>query len=855
MRAFHDSRNPVYRSPFGALRLGESVTLAIDVWDTPDATVALRTWIDGVGEGLLEMHPANDAGGAKGDALPTVAADAKNTSQPTRFLATLTPDAPGIVWYQFVIRTQESHELRYGAQDGKTGGPGRLESWEPPSFLLAIYDPDAPLPADFRAIEERTFEAETVRYLRGESSAASLLETIATLRESYPSSLQDSVFSMLDTPDCANLLARLGGASADELERMKRDDAWQLDEYHLGLAKGRLWCASLIQILARPLPNTASLAARWEHIDKDCGDIVRNAFELGCSLPPFAADDTLWFAVNDDVLGSWKTNSPNEAACVLINASLVNAHNVPIPFPYEAVSDVLGGYAVPVRTASQASGDSVGNAPVPAPPTTCKNAGSSDAQRFVVPCVYQLGTTVLYFHPSARLQRDMQPGIGVLAHITSLPTDASHTSDKLQHAGTLGEPARHFVDWLAQAGIRYWQVLPVNPTDDFGSPYAGISAFAGNVQLLEGGFKPEPNAFAEIADSADYREFCVRESDWLEPYACFMAIRQNAGAGKAWQDWPEKYRHFDPCLVQNDPELAPYAETWRRAQFVFQQQWSDLRSYANEKGVQIIGDMPIYVSADSVDVWANRNIFQLTPDGVPDKVAGCPPDPFAADGQIWGNPLYNWDALQADGYSWWMRRLQRAFQLYDWVRLDHFIGFSRYFAIPAGAPATEGVYCAGPGLDFFQKACNQFGLLPIIAEDLGSITPAVRALGAACGFPGMDIVQFVDGNDPLSGYYPRPEKIAYTGTHDNQTLVGYCEQRYPHLDALEAAKDLIEAAITSSAAICILPLQDVLLLDDDARMNVPGTAEGNWIWQAEHHVVEQAADILRSISELYGTDI
>ena len=350
-----------------------------------------------------------------------------------------------------------------------------------------------------------------------------------------------------------------------------------------------------------------------------------------------------------------------------------------------------------------------------------------------------------------------------------------------------------------------------------------------------------------MSDSDEYKAFCKRESDWLDPYAYFMAIREKVGSDAAWQDWPKKYRHFDLEAFEDKPKLRKAAERQRRAQFAFEQQWKALRAYANERGVKIVGDMPIYVSADSADVWANPDLFQLGSDGAPEVVAGCPPDAFAVEGQVWGNPVYDWDAVRASGYAWWLRRLERAFDLYDVVRLDHFIGFARYFSIPASQKAASGSYRPGPGLELFQAAYGKFGPLPIIAEDLGSITPCVRALVATCGFPGMDIVQFVDGGDPLAGYQPRPGKIAYTGTHDNHTLVGYCAERYPGLDAKEVARELAEEVVTSTAPICVLPLQDVLELDDKARMNEPGTTEGNWIWQADAKDIQGALDRLCEI--------
>jgi 4-alpha-glucanotransferase len=343
-----------------------------------------------------------------------------------------------------------------------------------------------------------------------------------------------------------------------------------------------------------------------------------------------------------------------------------------------------------------------------------------------------------------------------------------------------------------------------------------------------------------LEESAEYRRFVERESDWLDPYSAFMAIRDIQGSAKEWQDWPRKYRTFNPDVVREDGKLLERARLWRQRQFVFQEKWMALRSYANERGVKIIGDMPIYVSSNSADVWSNQAVFQLGRDGRPEVVAGCPPDAFAVDGQIWGNPVYDWKTLEEDGFRWWRRRLQRAFELYDVVRLDHFIGFARYFSIPNGQKATAGVYRPGPGYRFFEDMKRELGPLPVIAEDLGLITPAVRALAAACGFPGMDIVQFVDGNDPLSWYQPRPEKIAYSGTHDNQTLKGYVAGRYRGADIAETTDILLRKVASCDAPVVVFALQDVIGLDDAARMNVPGTAEGNWAWQAKADEVASA---------------
>ena len=817
MRVIHDSRDCAYRAPYGAVTPGTAVTLALHVEGVSVSRVELRTWVDGQGERLYPMKRI----------------------APTRFEVVLTPDTSGVVWYHFIITATDGWQKRYGMPEGKRGGSGCLYDWEPPSFQLTVYDAESAdsLDAIERGAIGRRFQDVFEGFLCGEVSAFDFAEAYETLREN---ALPGDFARALDVLGGAGqadqayrmrLLARLAGVPfEDEREDIERA-ADIMEPGQLGLAKGRLWCASLIELLAvgLPVPDSASveracdeLVAFWGEEDADCEAIVRNAADMRLTLPLFAGPAVSVAAVNGDVIAFW-CHGDDASVCVLVNASLYNAHDVPVPMVNEQVSEVIAGYGVPVAD----------NAHAGVVPTVF-----ADADRYARVHLYQLGTAILYFHGAQRLELPMQPGLGVLAHITSLPANG-----KKKALGTLGASARSFVDWLADAGVRYWQILPVNPTDDHGSPYAGISAFAGNVRLLE----ERPEAAGAVTDAAEYAAFCEREADWLEPYACFMAIREKVGAGLVWQEWPKKYRTFNPSAVERDAKLSEAAERWRRGQFEFERQWKQLRAYANERGVQIVGDMPIYVSSDSSDVWANPQIFQLGADGLPDVVAGCPPDAFAVEGQIWGNPVYDWDALRESGYDWWLRRLERAFDLYDFVRLDHFIGFARYFSIPAGEKALAGAYRLGPGLDFFQVAYEKFGPLPVIAEDLGSITPCVRALVAACGFPGMDIVQFVDGGDPLSGYHPRPEKIAYTGTHDNQTIVGYCEARYPQLDAQEAARDLVQKVAECEAPVRVLPLQDVLGLGDEARMNEPGTTEGNWVWQANADAIAQAADTLSAL--------
>ena len=730
MRVYHNTREVAFRAPYGAVAAGEVVELAVDVADAPDAVVKLRTWVDGVGEALYEMEADGPVEGA--DAF-------------TRYRIGYVPEAPGIVWYQFVITDGQGFVWRYGAQNNRRGGVGQLVGWEPPSFGLSVYGPVGEAPMWHGPIDG---------FLQDDAARADVPELVATLLESYP------------TPLCTTAMP------------------WERPETAL-------------------TPEITDMA---------------QALSLAQEGKP------AWFAVGGDVFGFWRAVESGAMTCALFNASPHDAHDVLVPTEGECASELVAGYAVPIVDASDVD--------VP--------AGTPATGRYARVFLWPFGSAILHFHANGRLAFPMGPGVGVLAHVTSLPSEEGF--------GTLGAPARAFVDCLAKSGARYWQVLPVSPTDECGSPYAGISAFAGNTGLLEGD-AAEAGEEAVAADPDGYRAFCEREADWLEPYACFMAIRHKVGGGKLWQKWPKRHRSFDSAAIAGDKKLAASAEAVRRRQFAFERQWKGLRAYANDRGIQIIGDMPIYVSADSADVWAHPELFQLGPGGEPESVAGCPPDAFAAEGQIWGNPVYDWDAMRADGFAWWLRRLQRAFDLYDYVRLDHFIGFSRYFSIPVGEKALAGSYSLGPGFGFFRLASEKLGPLPVIAEDLGLLTPRVRALVADCGFPGMDIVQFADGGDPLSRWEPRPEKIAYTGTHDNQTLLGYVRDRYPEEDEEQAFTELLGKVVSCKAPVRILPLQDLMGLDDEARMNVPGVAEGNWTWQADADGLAKALGRLRGFAK------
>jgi 4-alpha-glucanotransferase len=449
---------------------------------------------------------------------------------------------------------------------------------------------------------------------------------------------------------------------------------------------------------------------------------------------------------------------------------------------------------------------------------------------------------------------------GLLLHPTSLPGDAGQ--------GVLGAQALRFVDFLATCGFSVWQTLPLGPTHADGSPYQCLSVHAGNTGLI---CLQELVTNGWLDDASGDRQACLvraregfrrhageeqrrvwtrfRETHdaWLIDYARYQAIRQRY-RGASWYEWPAVLRDRDPgALARLDRESATTIEQACFEQFVFFEQWHALRDYASRHGILMFGDIPIYVAHDSADVWSGREYFSIGPDGQPDAVAGVPPDYFSATGQRWGNPLYRWDRMAADGYRWWIERLRSQLDMFDIIRLDHFRGFEKYWEIPATSEtAVDGCWRDGPGEALFLSLEAEFGALPLVAEDLGTITPEVDALRERFGMPGMKIMQFAFDGASDNPYLPgnhTENSVVYTGTHDNDTTLGWFEG----LD--EAAQRrvyellgnpphtmpwaLIEAALASTARLAILPMQDVLALGGEHRMNTPGTMNGNWCWRLD----------------------
>jgi 4-alpha-glucanotransferase len=492
-------------------------------------------------------------------------------------------------------------------------------------------------------------------------------------------------------------------------------------------------------------------------------------------------------------------------------------------------------------------------------------------------------------------------GSGILLHITSLPSPYG--------VGDMGPGAYQFADFLVETKQSFWQILPLNPTDlaHGNSPYQSVSAFAGNPLLISPelmvrqgflaqsdvenmpGYQIRPLDYPSVIASKErifrvayerfqqggkrheYERFCAENSSWLDDFALFIALRDHF-SGKAWTEWPQEMRDRQPEALESlKAKLYDALEKTRFLQYVFFEQWHSLKAYCNHRGIQLFGDIPIYVIHESSDVWANPELFTLDDERKPSVVAGVPPDYFSETGQLWGNPVYRWDVLREGGYGWWIQRLQHNIKLFDLVRIDHFRGLVGYWVVPAGETnAVNGQWVEAPAEDFLNALLRRFPQLPIIAEDLGVITPDVREIMHRFDLPGMKVLLFAFGEDlPTNPYIPHNlEKncVLYTGTHDNNTARGWFEReatlevkkRLFHYVGREVPAEkihweLIRLSMMSVANMVIIPMQDILGLGEEARMNRPATSQGNWQWQLlQEQLTSSLAQGLREMTEIYG---
>lgn len=493
-------------------------------------------------------------------------------------------------------------------------------------------------------------------------------------------------------------------------------------------------------------------------------------------------------------------------------------------------------------------------------------------------------------------QKPLKRGAGVLLPVTSLPGEYG--------IGSLGREAYRFVDWLKKAGQSYWQVLPLGPTSYGDSPYQSFSAFAGSPYLIdletlckEGllekkelskiNFGSDPTdidyaalyqqrfpvlrkAFlkSKVEETPAYKAFLETHGFWLSDYCLFMAIKNQQG-GKSWQEWPDELRLREKGVLEKaEKALSEDCRFWAFCQFLFFSQWHKLKAYANQKGIEIIGDIPIYVAMDSADVWVNGDLFQLDKDRRPLAVAGVPPDLFSTTGQLWGNPLYQWDKMKENNFSWWQQRMGAQAGLYDLIRIDHFIGVVNYYSIPAkDLTAENGHWEKGPGEALLEAITPALSGKKIIAEDLGVVTAPVVRLKKKCGYPGMKLMQFGFDSDAKNGFLPcnfERNQVIYAGTHDNETLRGYFKKR-PRKE-LQYAREylnvkrnseipeaLIRAGYESSANTAIYLMQDLLGLENNARINTPSTIGENWRWRMQANMLTDShAEALCHMMQIYG---
>lgn len=484
---------------------------------------------------------------------------------------------------------------------------------------------------------------------------------------------------------------------------------------------------------------------------------------------------------------------------------------------------------------------------------------------------------------------------GVLMHISSLPGNTG--------IGTLGKEAYKFVDFLKAAGQTFWQVLPLCPTSYGDSPYQSFSTFAGNPYFIDfnllcnddllneedfisidWGKNPEKVDFEKVyknrfsvlkkayeefdKNSSDYKIFCEDNAFWLDDFALYMAIKEKNN-GKAWNEWETNIKLRKKAVLNSlKIELKDEIEFQKTVQYFFFVQWNKLKAYANTNGIKIIGDIPIYVASDSADVWANPKQFLLDEDCNPIEVAGCPPDAFTDDGQLWGNPLYDWDYMKKDAYSWWKKRIEHQCKMCDVIRIDHFRGFESYYCIHADSKTAKiGEWRKGPGIEFFREIERDLGKKNIIAEDLGFLTPAVKKMLKQSKYPGMKVLQFAFDTDEENDYLLHnftKNSIAYAGTHDNDTIIGFMTETAPRKTRKRAKEYLrltrregynwgvMKAVWSSNSDTAIVTMQDLLGLGNEARMNFPSTTKNNWQWRAKYdYISEELAEKIRYYMALY----
>ena len=651
------------------------------------------------------------------------------------------------------------------------------------------------------------FRTAVTDFMLGKLDAERLCAQMRSLQENYPPTAFRAALNLIGSHDRARVLTLMGDTP----------DGQPLSPAQHALAVRRVQLLSLLQFTAPGVPciyygDEAGVEGGedpdnrgpfpWGHEDPTLMPHYRNLTQLRQAHPVLTKGGFEPLFFGGDVYGCLRTGE-TESILALANRSADAPHQVHYRCDAGFALDLLTGRVLPV----------------------------SDG--WIRLELAPLEGVCLCLKPTPPVQTPMGRKAGILCPVASLP--GPHAT------GTMGADARAFLRYLKDAGQTIWQILPLNPVGLGNSPYSSPAVFAGDSRLID----PD-----EPVDEARYPDWLAANAGWVEDYALFMALHDAYQA--PWQQWPAAARRRENLPALRRAHAAA-VERYRHEQFVFWQQWDALHDYAKSLGMEIVGDVPIYVSEDSVDLWAHPEQFLLDADGNPTLRAGCPPDYFSEDGQNWKNPLYDWDAMAADGYQWWQARLQHCAAHLDAVRVDHFRAFSAYFAIPTGMHPKDGQWLKGPGLPFWEQMRAALGELHILAEDLGDLDAGVYSLLAETGLPGMSVWQFHAAQMRSMDSAVAAHRAFYTGTHDNQTLAGWLADTQPGTDIPAAAREIIETLYASDGAWAILPLQDMLGLGDEARVNVPGTVGENWCWRVRAEQLDRAhADRLRELAQKTG---
>ena len=629
-------------------------------------------------------------------------------------------------------------------------------------------------------------------YMLGNSSAQLAVRRLRSLAENYPPESFYSALNLIGSHDRARILTLLGDAPADLSDGEK--EAYRLPGDKRQLAAQRLKLLSLLQFVLPGVPSVYygdEAGAQgyedpynrgtypWGREDPDLLAHYRMLAALRKQYR-FLADGAYAFSWQGEhvlICRRWQA-STREWIIAIINRHLFGGAAFDLTLPQDP------GYVLELLTSTEMTPE-------------------NKTLRIQMPA---LSCMLLYCGESAPRPLTLRRGAGVLCHVSSLAS------------GRLDQQAEGFIDFLARSGQSLWQILPLNPTYPSGkSPYASPAVFAGNLNLGDPACK---------VDMDGYHDFCKEEAYWLDDFALFTALKERF-EDKPWQHWPKAARNRTELSCWLEKERHRIQEI-KLQQYRFWNRWMQIKAYANARGISVIGDLPIYVAQDSVDTWAHREYFLLDDSGQPLAGAGVPPDYFNENGQNWGNPLYDWTAMEQDGYAWWEKRISQAMARYDYVRLDHFRSFSAFYAIPRGKTALEGWWLPGPGKHFFETLTEKLGSLPLLAEDLGLLDNQVSNLLKLSGYPGMLVYQFSREEMASITGEEAGSRIFYTGTHDNQTLAGWCRE-----NSVTPAdpNGIIELLYKSPAPWVVTPLQDLLGLGDESRMNTPGDMQGNWEWQ------------------------